>query len=53
MKVFVYKKSDSSSVKIIKNVKAIYEQGGTIIIDCGKKTYFYSIKEVKTTCYQN
>jgi hypothetical protein len=53
MKVFVYKKSNSKKVKVIKNVKVVFETDGILTIDTAKKTYTYNTKDVKTTCYQN
>ena len=53
MKVFIYKKSNSKKVKVIKNVKVVFETDGILTIDTDKKTYTYNTKDVKTTCYQN
>lgn len=53
MKVFIYKKSNSKKVKVIKNVKCVYQYESRLIIDTDKATYTYNTKEIKTTCYQN
>lgn len=53
MKVFVYKKSDSTTVEIIKDVKVVYESNGRLIVDTDNETHIFYTKEVKTRCYQN
>lgn len=41
MKVFIYRKDNSKKVKIIKNVKTVFECDGEIVIDAGDESYTY------------
>lgn len=53
MKVFVYKKSNSKKIRVIKDVICIYQYDTQLVVQTEKKSYTYNTKEVKTTCYQN
>lgn len=53
MKVFIYKKSNSKKIRVIKDVKCVYQYDNLLTVQTEKKAYTYNTKEVKTTCYQN
>lgn len=56
MKVFVYKKKDSSKVLELNDVVAVTtskEDNSICIVDAKNRLYQYNTKEVKTTIYQN
>lgn len=53
MKVFIYRKGNSKKIKIIKNVKTVFETDGILVIDTENESYTYNTKDVKTVCYQN
>lgn len=53
MKVFIYRKDNSKKVKVIKNVKVVFETAGILVVDTEHETFTYNTKDIKTTIYQN
>ena len=53
MKVFIYKKGNSEKVKVISNVKVVFECDNILTIDTEKETFTFDTRKVKATCYQN
>lgn len=53
MKVFIYSKKDSKKIKIITDVRVVFEVDDILVIDTENETFTYNKREIKTTCYQN
>ena len=53
MKVFIYDKSTSKKLRVIKDVKVIYESDNQLVIDTDNESLIFNKQRIKATCYQN